>query len=125
MVYVDNRRIGKSPTRTEVDYGTHDIRVELQDYKGTSRVVNVRASEVSVPFRMESTRLVGKCMLLSPIGAKVVMNGRDIGTIPATVSCEPGSHTFKVTPTDGAGFTATRSVSFGAAGETANLFLTP
>ena len=125
MVFVGNRRIGKSPTRTEVDYGTHNIRVELQDFKGASRVVNVRASEVSVPFRLETSRLVGKCMLLSPIGAQVSMNGRSIGTIPVTVACEPGTHSFKVTPADGAGFTTSRSVSFGAPNETANLFLTP
>jgi len=125
MVFVDDRRIGKSPTRTEVDYGTHKIRVELADYKGTSRVVNVRASEVSVPFRLESERLIGKCILLGAPGSQVVMNGRSIGAIPVTVDCEPGSHSFKVTPPGGASFTASRSVSFARSGETANVFLTP
>jgi len=125
MIFVDDRRIGKSPTRTEVDYGTHNIRVELADYKGTSRVVNVRASEVSVPFRLESERLIGKCILLGSPGSQVVMNGRDIGAIPVTVDCEPGAHNFKVTPPGGASFNATRSVSFARSGETANVFLTP
>ena len=125
MIFVDDRRIGKSPTRTEVDYGTHSIRVELADYKGTSRVVNVRASEVSVPFRLESERLIGKCILLGSPGSQVVMNGRNIGAIPVTVDCEPGAHSFKVTPLEGASFNATRSVSFARSGETANVFLTP
>ena len=125
MVYVDDRRIGKSPTRTEVNFGTHKIRVELSDYAGTARTVNVQATEVSVPFRMELAKIVGRCNLLGSPGSIIVMNGRSIGSIPITVDCEPGSHSFKVTPSGGATFSVSRSVSFGRAGETANVFLTP
>jgi len=125
MVYVDDRRIGKSPTRTEVNYGTHQIRVDLSGHKESARVVNVQASEVSVPFRLESASLTGRCNLLGSPGSKVVMDGRSIGSIPITVDCAPGSHSFKVTPIGGATFSVTRSVSFGQPGETANVFLTP
>jgi hypothetical protein len=125
MVFVDERRIGKSPTQTEVNFGTHKIRVELSDYLGTTRAVNVQATEVSVPFRLEVTKILGRCNLLGSLGSKVELNGRAIGSIPVTVDCEPGTLNFKVTPEGGASFNLTRAVTFSEPGETAILFLTP
>ena len=125
MVYVGDRRIGKSPTQTEVNYGTHNIRVELADHKGTSRMVNVQASEVSVPFRLELTKLIGRCNLLGNPGSTVVMNGRSVGALPVTVDCEPGTHGFKVTPPGGSSFQVSRTVNIARAGETTTVLLTP
>lgn len=126
MVYVDDRRIGRSPTRTEVNFGTHKVRVELAEYKGNSRVVNVQAARVDVPFRLEAASLSGRCNLLGQAGASVVMDGKGVGSLPLTVTCSPGKHTFQVTPAGGgAAFTTSRAVSFAAAGETANIFLNP
>jgi hypothetical protein len=125
MVYVDDRRIGKSPTRTEVNFGTHKIQVQLDEYSDASRTVNVQASEVSVPFRLVMAKVIGRCNLLGSPGSKVVMDGRGIGSIPLTVDCAPGAHSFTVTPEGGAPFSVNRSVSFARAGETANVFLTP
>ena len=124
MVYVDERRIGRSPTRTEVPYGTHNVRVEMLDYRTSSRVVSVRASEVSVPFRLEAEQLSGRCNLLGEPGSEVAMNGRRIGSLPITVECNPGVHRFDVQPAAGGEpYTLSRSVTFVHAGETENIFL--
>jgi len=126
MVYVDDRRIGRSPTRTEVNFGTHKVRVELAEFKGNSRVVNVQAARVDVPFRLEAASLSGRCNLLGQAGASVVMDGKGVGSLPLTVTCSPGKHTFQVTPPGGgASFSTSRAVTFAAAGETANIFLNP
>ncbi len=125
MVFVDGRRIGRSPTETEVTFGTHQVRVEKDDYKANARVVNVQSAQVTVPFRLEPSRVSGKCNLLGTAGAAVSMDGKNVGSLPLTVACTPGSHTFVVTPADGAAFTTSRAVSFASAGETATIFLSP
>ena len=125
MVYVGDRRIGKSPTQTEVNYGTHNIRVELADHKATARMVNVQASEVSVPFRMELANAVGQCNLLGNPGSVVVMNGRSVGALPVTVECQSGTYGFKVTPAGGESFQVSRTVNIARAGEVTTIFLTP
>ena len=125
-MYIDDRRIGRSPTSTEVDYGTHNVRVEKLDYQTNTRVVNVQSEEVSVPIRLTPSALVGQCNLLGEPGAEVAMNGRRIGSLPLTVECTPGVHRFDVQPAAGGEpFTKSLSVTFVHPGETENLFLTP
>jgi hypothetical protein len=125
MVYVDGRRIGKSPTRTEVTYGTHKVRVDLKDYKASSRVVNVQVAEVAVPFRLETATMMGRCNLLGPMGSSVSMDGKSVGRVPTTVSCSPGSHRFTVTPKDGAPFTVSKKVVIAGPGESVAVQLFP
>jgi hypothetical protein len=125
MVYVDGRRVGRSPTETEVTFGTHKVRVEKKSFKGNSRVVNVQSAQVNVPFRLDPEQVSGNCNLLGTAGAVVIMDGKNVGALPLTVPCTPGSHKFKVTPKDGASFTTSRAVSFAAQGETATIFLSP
>tara|TARA_B100000575_G_C22703595_1_gene425079 strand:- start:94 stop:471 length:378 start_codon:yes stop_codon:yes gene_type:complete len=125
MVYVNGRRIGRSPTETEVPFGVHEVRVEKNDYKANSRKVSVQSAKVSVPFRLDPAVVSGKCNLLGSTGAVVTMNGKAVGSLPLTVSCAPGNHTFKVTPNEGAAFTTSRAVAFTTAGETATIFLSP
>ena len=125
MVYVDGRRIGKSPTRTEVTYGTHKVRVELNDYKASSRVVNVQVAEVAVPFRLETATMMGRCNLLGPMGSSVSMDGRSVGKVPTTVSCSPGTHRFTVTPKDGAPFTVSKKIVIAGPGESVAVQLFP
>ena len=125
MVYVNGRRIGRSPTETEVPFGVHEVRVEKNDYKSNSRKVSVKSAKVSVPFRLDPAVVSGKCNLLGSTGAVVTMNGKAVGSLPLTVSCAPGNHTFKVTPKEGAAFTTSRAVAFTTAGETATIFLSP
>jgi hypothetical protein len=108
-----------------VTFGTHQVRVEKDDYKANARVVNVQSAQVTVPFRLEPSRVSGKCNLLGTAGAAVSMDGKNVGSLPLTVACTPGSHTFVVTPADGAAFTTSRAVSFASAGETATIFLSP
>ena len=125
MVYVGDRRIGKSPTQTEVNFGTHSIRVELANHTATSRMVNVQASEVSVPFRLEPANAVGQCNLLGNPGSVVFMNGRNIGALPVTVDCSTGTYGFKVNPPDGESFQVSRSVRIARPGDSTTIFLTP
>ncbi len=126
MIFVDDRRIGRSPTHTEVTYGNHSVRVEMVDFQTTSRNVNVQAGEVSVPFRLAPAQLVGRCNLLGEPGATVVMNGSSIGSLPLTVECSPGVHRFDITPASGgAAFILSRAVTFVHSGETENVFLNP
>ena len=126
IVYINERRIGRSPTSTEVDFGAHNVRVEKLDYRTDTRVVNVQSNEVSVPIRLASAALVGKCNLLGEPGADVAMNGRRIGSLPLTVECSPGVHRFDIQPASGGDpFTKSVAVTFVHPGETENLFLTP
>jgi len=125
-VFVNERRIGRSPTQTEVTYGNHNVRVEMVDFQTNSRSVNVQAGEVSVPFRLTAAQLVGRCNLLGEPGATVTMNGSDIGSLPLTVECSPGVHRFDITPASGGEtFILSRAVTFVHSGETENIFLNP
>ena len=126
VVFVGDRRIGRSPTQTEVAYGNHDVRVEMVNYETNSRSVSVQAGEVSVPFRLSPAALVGRCNLLGEPGANVKMNGSDIGSLPLTVECSPGVHRFDVTPASGGEtFILSKAVTFVNSGETENIFLNP
>jgi len=116
-VFVDGKRIGRSPTTTEVDYGTHSVRVELADHKTQSKSFNVQVPQYSLPFRMAPSTLSGKCNLLGPLGATVVMDGRMLGSLPRTVKCTSGPHRFRVTPTGGEGYTVVRTIEVTEPGE--------
>jgi hypothetical protein len=110
MVYVDNRRVGRAPTGTEVTYGSHTIRAELDNYRTITRTVDVQVPQISIPLRMQAASLSGTCSLMGPVGANVVMDGRNVGSLPRSVSCTEGPHRFQVTPTGGAAYTLTRDV---------------
>jgi hypothetical protein len=126
VVFVDDRRIGRSPTQTEVTYGNHTVRVEMVDYRTNSRSVSIQAGEVSVPFRLAPAALVGRCNLLGEPGAAVSMNGTAIGSLPLTVECAPGVHRFDITPASGGEtFILSKAVTFVHSGETENIFLNP
>ncbi len=110
MVYVDDRRVGRSPTGTEVTYGSHTVRAELDNYRTLTRNVDVQVPQFSIPLRMQSSSVSGTCSLMGPVGANVVMDGRNIGSLPRSVSCTQGPHRFRVTPTGGSAYTLTRDI---------------
>jgi hypothetical protein len=118
MVYVDNRRVGRAPTGTEVTYGSHTIRAELDSYRTITRTVDVQISQFSIPLRMQASSLTGTCSLMGPVGANVVMDGRNIGSLPRSVSCTEGPHRFRITPNGGNAYTLTRDVRIPEPGAT-------
>jgi hypothetical protein len=118
MIYVDNRRVGRAPTGTEVTYGSHTIRAELDNFGTLTRTVDVQVSQYSIPLRMQASSLTGTCSLMGPVGANVVMDGRNVGSLPRSVSCAAGPHRFRVTPNGGAAYTLTRDVRITESGAT-------
>jgi hypothetical protein len=108
---------------TEVDYGSHTIKVELIDHKANSKTVSVRTAQMSLPFRLETSRLYARCNLTGPLGAKVLMDGKPLGSLPRTVKCSAGAHRFMVVPSSGSSFSAVRKIDPTEAGEAINVYL--
>ncbi len=123
VVRVDGRRIGLTPTSTEVDYGSHTLRVELADHRAASKTISVRSAQMSLPFRLTPAEMYARCNLSGPIGAKVLMDGRPLGSLPRTVRCSAGAHRFMVVPAGGDSYSKVRKIAPTESGESINVYL--
>jgi hypothetical protein len=115
--------VGRTPTTTEVDYGSHTVKLDLADHKSLSKTISVRSAQVSLPFRLETAQIYARCNLTGPIGAKVLMDGRPLGSLPRSVKCSAGAHRFMIVPSSGSSFSAVRKIAPEQAGETINVYL--
>ena len=81
LVFVDNVPLGRTPTDVKREFGTGNIRVELEDYYSESREMsfNHRSSDHNFSLRPKQ----GKISVLStPSGATIRVDGREVGKTP-------------------------------------------
>lgn len=81
LVFVDNVPLGRTPTDVKREFGTGNIRVELEDNFSETREMsfNHLPSDYNFPLRPKQ----GKISILStPSGAIIRVNGREVGKTP-------------------------------------------
>ncbi len=123
VVHLDGRRIGRTPTSTEVDYGSHAVKIELADYRSASKTISVRSAQMSLPFQLQTAQMYAKCNLSGPMGAKVLMDGRPLGALPRSVRCSAGAHRFRVIQSGKDPYNAVRKIQPTEPGESINVYL--
>lgn len=96
LVFVDNVPLGRTPTDVKREFGTGNIRVELEDYFSETREMsfNHRPSDHNFSLRPKQ----GKISVLStPSGATIRVNGREVGKTPwLGQMLEGGRHTVRL-----------------------------
>jgi len=96
LVFVDNVPLGRTPTDVKREFGTGNIRVELEDYFSETREMsfNHRPSDHNFSLRPKQ----GKISILStPSGATIRVNGREVGKTPwLGQMLEGGRHTVRL-----------------------------
>ena len=96
LVFVDNVPLGRTPTDVKREFGTGNIRVELEDYFSETREMsfNHLPSDYNFPLRPKQ----GKISILStPSGATIRVNGREVGKTPwLGQMLEGGRHTVRL-----------------------------
>ena len=115
--------MGPTPTATQVGYGSHTVKVELTGHKPTSKTVSVRAAQMSLPFHLESAQVYVKCNLSGPMDAKVLMDGKPVGSLPRSIRCAAGTHSFTVVSSSGSSYTVTRHITPKKKSEFVNVWL--
>ncbi|WNG36869.1 protein kinase [Archangium violaceum] len=96
-VAVDGRPIGASPLTVPLTPGRH-LLTFTDESKGlkTARLIDVRATTDTVSFTIRLG--MGSVLLHAPSGAKVTLDGQDLGTAPlAERTLFEGEHTLRVT----------------------------
>jgi len=122
-VYVDNRQVGAAPASSELPFGLHTIRVELNGYKSASRTVDVEVGELEVPFELEPLVVTGQVNIFGKTGAQVYVDGSLGGKIPVTAQVSEGSHSFKVVGDDGAIIERSHDIQFEVPGRPVSITL--
>jgi len=96
LVFVDNVPLGRTPTDVKREFGTGNIRVELEDYFSETREMTFNHLSVEQKFELRPKQ--GKISVLStPSGASIFVNGKEVGKTPwLGQMLEGGHHTVKL-----------------------------
>ncbi len=105
----------------EIAEGSHVVRFELDGYSTVSKVANIREGQPSNlgTVQLESSQPLSGFVTLwadELTGAKLYVDNRYVGKLPAKVQLEEGHHSFVVHPIGGELFTITRDVHFDVQG---------
>ncbi len=85
--------LGKTPLKTKIDVGKHEITFKLGTV-GTKRVVNIEYGKTTELFvNLEKAVLHFNA---EPSDAKLIIDGKDYGTFPQTVELDAGLHKITV-----------------------------
>jgi hypothetical protein len=119
-VTVDGEDAGTTPLQYDVPYGSHTIRLRLDGYKPETRDVSIHTRKLPLPFTLQPTMRTGVVRLSAPGAARVLVDGSDVGVLPARLTLNEGSHEFQVVGVDPRGSCTKRmDVSLGGTGDVA------
>ena len=93
--FVDGQFVGYTPVRFGTRSGSHEVRVELNDYQTFSTTVSLNGGQsLAVDAGLTPVRRVGSVTFTSqPQGAQVYVGGRYIGDTPtASIELDAGSY---------------------------------
>jgi len=92
-VFLDGKPIGRTPKTLEVVEGPHEISATLKGYtKAVQKVEIVSGQKSAVAFALEKQALGTLVVISEPSGAKVLLNGKDVGKAPFTKSIKSGEY---------------------------------
>ncbi len=99
-VTVDGKPAGTTPVEHDVPYGSHTVRVSLDGYKPETRDVGIHVRKLPLPFTLQPKTRTGNVKLSAPGAARVLVDGNDVGVLPARFTLNEGSHEFQVVGVD-------------------------
>ncbi len=103
VVRVDGDFVGRTPTTADLALGTHEVLMTLEGHAGFSKTIDVDESRERVETSLGDGPVEGPASIVAEgmEGARLWIDGRPEGTIPANVMLTPGLHKFKVSGRDG------------------------
>jgi hypothetical protein len=103
VVRVDGDFVGRTPTTADLSLGTHEVLMTLEGHAGFSKTIDVDESREQVETSLGEGPVEGPASIVAEgmDGARLWIDGRPEGTIPANVMLTPGLHKFKVSGRDG------------------------
>jgi hypothetical protein len=121
-VFVNGVNLGATPFRMTMPGGSYPIELRLEGYEAvSSRVVISDSSGAALDLSLSALARSGPVTVMTApdwIGAELMVDGRNSGTIPASIpSLEEGTHTFLLRK-GGIEQAFTRTVSLNASGMT-------
>lgn len=98
VVRVDNEFVGRTPTTVELAYGSHKVLVTMEGHAGYSTTLEVDAPRETLDAPLGDGPTVGLVTVTAQgmEGADVWVDGRHVGTVPATLDLAPGKHAFRI-----------------------------
>ncbi|MCP4251916.1 MAG: PEGA domain-containing protein, partial [Candidatus Scalindua sp.] len=97
-IFLDGKHVGMTPGNiTSINPGTHELKVEMENYDVWTESVNVEAGKESV-ITAVLQRSTGSIMVESdPANALIFVDGKEIGHTPEIImSSAKGTHTIEV-----------------------------
>ncbi len=115
-VIIDKQNKGQTPLNIQLDHGLHTVEVSKDGYGEQKKTLDVRADQ-AVPFELESAARTGNVMIFmtGSKGEKVLVDGKEVGKLPARAQLTEGTHSFRIVGGD-TEFTLEREVKFNSAG---------
>jgi putative ABC transport system substrate-binding protein len=98
-VYIDGKQVGTSPHEAkDLSPGAHNVRIEKEGYTSWEGIETVIAGKrVEVPIELK-TRVGHLEVLSEPAGAKVFLDGKEMGQTPLSLpDLRTGEHQVRVT----------------------------
>jgi hypothetical protein len=103
-VYVDDQEagaVGETPVDLQLTAGTHTVILELADHEISFSEVVVKAQKKRQAFALTLEALKLASLVIRPDnaaaqGAKIVLDGVEVGVVPLTLDAEPGPHQVQV-----------------------------
>ncbi|HUR32323.1 MAG TPA: PEGA domain-containing protein [Vicinamibacterales bacterium] len=102
QVFVDGKPAGTTPLRLELNPGAHAVEFKLKEATRTQTIEIARGRELAVQVEWNPRRVGGLQVSTTPPGAKVLIDGRERGQTPLTLTdVAVGSHTVVIESSEG------------------------
>lgn len=113
-VKIDGESMGQTPLTLDLAYGGYVVEVLLDGHTTARKAVDVAQPNVKVPVTLERKLQSGKVFvaLTGRDGQTLLVDGKPVGPLPASIDLVEGPHTFAVDNGDGTQFKVTREVTF-------------
>ncbi len=96
-LWVDEEKSGNLPVRLKLHAGEHRLKASLMGYKDGERVVNAKPGEKTELNIELAAAEPGKLSIRTePAGARVLVDGKEVGEAPLERELAPGSHDLAV-----------------------------
>ena len=102
QVFVDGKPVGTTPVRVELNPGVHGVEFKLKQATRTQTIEIQKGHELPVNLEWNPRRIGTLEVASTPGGAKVLVDGREQGQTPLTVTdLSVGAHTVQIESSEG------------------------
>jgi hypothetical protein len=96
VVRIDGRVHGRTPIDVDLAFGAYSAELQLDGHGSVRKILTVDQREQELSATLPPDLVWGRARVVAPgwDGAVLMVDGKEVGTVPATVDLQTGDHTF-------------------------------